>query len=71
MKKNLRSPLVNFYETDKSDVKSYFAKQRAKGTPTNEKSSTGGAAGIKPITQFLLIEDGFYLLQEDGSKLYL
>ena len=71
MKKNLRSPLVDLYETDKSDVKSYFAKQRAKGTPTSQKSSTGGAAGVIPITQFLLQENGFYLLQEDGSKLYL
>ena len=71
MKKNLRSPLVNFYETDKSDVKSYFTKEKSKGTPISQKSSTGGANAIKPIIQFLLQEDGFYLLQEDGSKFYL
>lgn len=71
MKKNLRSPLVNFYETDRSDVKSYFTKQ--KGTTitanNNKSSTTSGKAAV--FSSFLLLEDGFYLLQEDGLHLSL
>lgn len=71
MKKNLISPRVVFLEIDKSDVKSYYNKSRIKTKSTNEKSSPNGGRGIVIINQFLLQEDGFYLLQEDGSKLYL
>lgn len=71
MKNNLISSRVVFIETDKSNVKSYYAKSTTKGKSTTEKSSPNGGRGIVIINKFLLQEDGFYLLQEDGSKLYL
>ena len=67
-KKRLISPTVNFYETDKSDVKSYFAKSPRGAAGTSGKSTTTSGKAII-ITNFLLQENGFYLLQEDGSNL--
>ena len=71
MKKKLISPRVDYIETDKSDVESYYSKTKTSGKSRNEKSSPNGGRGITIITKFLLQEDGGYLLQEDGSKLYL
>ena len=71
MKKKLISPRVDYLETDKSDVESYYAKSTSREKSTSKKSSPNGGRGIIITTNFLTQEDGFYLLQEDGYKLYL
>ena len=69
MKINFISPSVLFIETDRSQMISKNKKQVTRGNSSSVKNTPN----INPIvvTNFILQEDGFYLLQEDGSKLYL
>jgi len=71
MKKILISPQVYFFETDKSEL--YYLSNRAR-LAGGGGSDTGSGSGLSPQNNennYLLLETGFYLLQEDGSKLYL
>ena len=70
MKKNLISPQVYSFETDKSELYYLNNNTRTIGGSDTVTSGTG------PITQnnennYLLLETGFFLLQEDGSKIIL
>jgi len=60
------SPRVKTHETDKSDKKSVYAdtNPKAGAIPNNQVSpvSPGG------LQHFILLENGFYLLQEDNGK---
>lgn len=73
MKINFISPRVLFLETDKSQMISKNKKQITTGTSSTGKSaSSGGSNGNSGIVNnFILQEDKTYLLQEDGSRLYL
>lgn len=73
MKKILISPLVNIYETDESGINYSPLKNRPRtysgGAPTG--SGSGSLLPQNNDNNYLLLETGFFLLQEDGSKIIL
>jgi hypothetical protein len=71
MKKKLISPRVVFLENDKTLIQPNNKGQSIKGKSSTGTSSSGGSGGGSGINldDFILVEDNFYLLQEDGSKL--
>ena len=78
MFKKLISPQVYTFETDKSSQKSIFALPRPAlggGTlPTGSSSGSGNNNNNNNNNNnpnYILLENGFYLLQENGSKIYL
>ena len=77
MTKNLLSPQVYTFETDKSDrlsIASNLPNSSGSGGGTSSSSSGGSSAPNNTNNNndsYLLIETGFYLLQEDGSKIIL
>jgi hypothetical protein len=80
MFKKLPSPQVYTFETDKSDKTSYFSPTTRTGgggtnTPTNGSGGGGGNNNNNNNNNnnfsYILLENGFYILQENGSKIYL
>jgi hypothetical protein len=77
-KKKLISPQVFTYETDKSDKLAYVSSDNpflGSGgvTISGGGGNTGGGTNNNNNNNFsyILLENGFYLLQEDGSKIYV
>jgi hypothetical protein len=76
-KKKLISPQVYTYETDKSDKLSLTTTDNpflGSGgvTISGGGGNTGGGTNNNNNNNFyILLENGFYLLQEDGSKIYV
>jgi hypothetical protein len=73
MKKKLISPLVDIYETDESGIDYSPLKNRPRAYSGGAPTSSGGG-GLSPQNNdinYLLLETGFFLLQEDGSKIIL
>ena len=60
------SPRVKTYETDKSDKKSVYANTNPRGGAAPSGAETPGSAVI--FNNFLLLENGFFLLQENNGK---
>jgi hypothetical protein len=78
MFKKLLSPQVYTFETDLSSQKSIFSAPRPAlggGTlPTGSSSGSGNNNNNNNNNNnlnYILLENGFYLLQENGSKIYL
>ena len=66
----LKSPGLRTYEIDMSDKSSIYSRETPKKTtsPSSGQANTGG----NPIVQnFILLENGFYLLQEDNNKILI
>jgi hypothetical protein len=61
------SPKVVTFETDKSDKGSAFSKTTPNG-PSNAPSGGQTPGGTVQIKHFIILENGFYLLQEDNGK---
>jgi hypothetical protein len=76
-KKILLSPQVYTYETDKSDKLALISSDNpflGSGgvTISGGGGNTGGGTNNNNNNNFyILLENGFYLLQEDGSKIYV
>jgi hypothetical protein len=76
-KKILLSPQVYTYETDKSDKLALISSDNpflGSGgvTISGGGGDTGGGTNNNNNNNFyILLENGFYLLQEDGSKIYV
>lgn len=77
-KKKLISPQVFTYETDKSDKLALTSTNNpflGSGgvTISGGGGNTGGGTNNNNNNNFsyILLENGFYLLQEDGSKIYV
>lgn len=76
-KKILLSPQVYTYETDKSDKLALTSSDNpflGSGgvTISGGGGNTGGGTNNNNNNNFyILLENGFYLLQEDGSKIYV
>jgi len=72
MAKNLISPQVYTFETDKSNQSSYYSGKRVNyGGDVGSGSDGAGGKNNNNENSYLLLENGFYLLQEDGSKIIL
>lgn len=74
MKKKLISPLVDTYETDESGINYSPLKNRPRAYSGGAPTSSGGGGSLSPQNNdinYLLLETGFFLLQEDGSKIIL
>jgi hypothetical protein len=78
-KKKLISPQVYTYETDKSDKLALTSSNNpflGSGgvTISGGGGNTGGGGNNNNNNNnfgYILLENGFYLLQEDGSKIYV
>ena len=75
-KKKLISPQVYTYETDKSDKLALTSTNNpylGGATISGNGGNTGGGTNNNNNNNFsyILLENGFYLLQEDGSKIYV
>lgn len=77
-KKILLSPQVYTYETDKSDKLALISSDNpflGSGgvTISGGGGNTGGGTNNNNNNNnfYILLENGFYLLQEDGSKIYV
>ena len=77
-KKKLLSPQVYTYETDKSDKLALISSDNpflGSGgvTISGGGGDTGGGTNNNNNNNnfYILLENGFYLLQEDGSKIYV
>jgi hypothetical protein len=78
-KKILLSPQVYTYETDKSDKLALISSDNpflGSGgvTISGGGGDTGGGTNNNNNNNnnfYILLENGFYLLQEDGSKIYV
>jgi hypothetical protein len=78
-KKKLISPQVYTYETDKSDKLSLKSTSNPPlGGGGTISSGGGGTSGGSDNNNnnninfgYILLENGFYILQEDGSKIYV
>jgi len=73
MSKKMISPQIYTFETDKSNMPSVTSKSVGSGTSGSAggTSSTGASSNNNNNNNYLLLETGFYLLQEDGSKILL
>lgn len=79
IKKKLLSPQVYTFETDKTEK--FYPAMQGRGIsgggvpPTITSSGSNGGStdnnNNNNNNEFILLEDGFYMLQEDGSKIYL
>jgi hypothetical protein len=72
-KKKLISPQVYTYETDKSDKLALTSSNNPFLGSGGVTISGGGGNNNNNNNNFgyILLENGFYLLQEDGSKIYV
>ena len=75
MEKKLISPQVYTFETDKSELIYRLSNGRPRivygSDITDTGSSVGGGLPANNEINYLLLENGFYLLQEDGSKIII
>lgn len=79
IRKKLISPQVYTFETDKTEK--FYPAILGSGIsgggvpPTFTSSGSNGGStdnnNNNNNNEFILLEDGFYMLQEDGSKIYL
>lgn len=67
----LTSPGFRTYEIDISDKSSVYSNESPKGSSTPSQSGQENTGGNPIVQNFILLENGFYLLQEDNNKILI